>query len=164
MAFGGGMLITLLVFRLVLNYDILLRYNTAMANHRRAKEYTPGLEQWLHAFQLNHAELLTWNGFPFILLALAQMIRSLSACIRQRSQSLDELAVAFFLTYGALNLFGQTNGEVQRLWLFMVPLIALLAAREALRLTRTNYGSLSLLFLLQWGTAWLLFTFQDFYG
>jgi hypothetical protein len=164
LAFGGGLLAAFLIFRLVLNYDILLRYSTAMANHRRAKEYTPGMEQWLHAFLLNHAELLTWNGFPFILLALAQMVRSLAACVRQRAQPLDELAAAFFLTYGALNLFGQTNGEVQRLWLFMIPLFSFLAAREASRLTRANYGSLSLLFLLQWGTAWLLFTFQDFYG
>ena len=164
LAFGAGLLAAFLFFRWLLNYDILLRYTTAMANHRRAKEYTPGLEQWLHAFLLNHAELLTWNGFPFILLTLAQMVRSLIACIQRKSTPLDELAAAFFLTYGALNLFGQTNGEVQRLWLFMVPLMAILAAREAFHLTRANRASLSLLFLLQWGTAWLLFTFQDFYG
>jgi hypothetical protein len=164
LAFGGGLLAAFLLFRLAVNYDILLRYSTAMANHRRAKEYAPGLEQWLHAFLLNHAELLTWNGFPFILLALVQMTRSLIACIRRQSQPLDELAAAFFLTYGALNLFGQTNGEVQRLWLFMIPLFSLLAASETMRLSRANRGSLSLLFLLQWVTAWLLFTFQDFYG
>ena len=161
---AAGLLTAFLLFRLVLHYDVLLRYTTAMANHRRAKEYTPGLEQWWHAFLLNHAELLTWNGFPFILLALAQMVRSLIACIQRKAAPLDELAAAFFLTYGALNLFGQTNGEVQRLWLFMVPLIAILAARETFRLTRANFSGLSLLFLLQWGTAWLLFTFQDFYG
>jgi hypothetical protein len=164
LAFDAGLLAAFLFFRLALDYDILLRYATAMANHRRAKEYTPGLEQWLHAFLLNHAELLTWNGFPFILLTLMQMVRSLITCVRCKPQPLDELAAAFFLTYGALNLFGQTNGEVQRLWLFMVPLMALLAAREAMRLTQANRSSLSLLFLLQWGTAWLLFTFQDFYG
>ncbi|MDX9866080.1 MAG: hypothetical protein RBT34_14855 [Anaerolineaceae bacterium] len=164
LAFGGGLLAAFLLFRLVLNYDILLRYTTAMANHRRAKQYAPGLEQWLHAFLLNHAELLTWYGFPFLLLALTRMIRSLAACIRRQSQPLDELAAAFFLTYGALNLFGQTNGEVQRLWLFMVPMFVLLSAREALHLTRANRGGLSLLFLLQWVTTWLLFTFQDFYG
>jgi len=164
LAFGGGLLAAFLLFRLVLNYDILLRYTTAMTNHRRAKEYTPGIEQWLHALLLNHAELLTWNGFPFILLTLLQMLRSLIACVRRQSQPLDELAAAFFFTYAALNIFGQTNGEVQRLWLFMIPLFALLAARGAYRLTRAKRGSLSLLFLLQWVTAWLLFTFQDFYA
>jgi len=164
LAFGSGLLAAFLFFRLVLNYDILLRYTNAMANHRRAKEYTPGMEQWLHALLLNHAELITWNGFPFILLLLGQMFRSLIACVRRRSQPLDELAAAFFLTYGALNIFGQTNGEVQRLWLFMVPLFALLAAREAARLTQNKRSGITLILTLQWITAWLLFTFQDFYG
>lgn len=164
LAFTAGLLVMFLLFRWLLNYDLLLRYSNAMAQHRRAKEFEPGLEQWLHALLLNHAELVTWSSFPFILLALFQMLRSLAACIRRQSQLLDELAAAFFLTYGALNLFGQTNGEVQRLWLFMIPLLAILAAKEARRLTQSRLTNLSFLFLLQWVTTWLLFTFQDFYG
>lgn len=164
LAFTAGLLVMFLLFKGLLNYDLLLRYTNAMAQHRRAKEFTPGLEQTLHALLLNNAEMLTWSGFPFILLAAVQMVRSLGACLRCRPQPLDELAAAFFLTYGALNLLGQTNGEVQRLWLFLIPVLALLAAKEAIRLSRSHPGVLAWLFFLQWGTAWLLFTFQDFYG
>ena len=164
LAFAAGLLVMFLLFKWLLNYDILLRYANAMAQHRRAKDYVPGLEQVLYALLLNNAEMLTWSGMPFILLALVQMGRSVAACLRRQPQPVDELAAAFLLTYVALNLFGQTNGEVQRLWLFMLPVLALLAAKEILRLSRSKPAAISLIFFLQWITSWLLFTFQDFYG
>ena len=164
LAFVAGLLFMFLLLKWLLNYDILLRYTNAMAQHRRAKDYVPGPEQVLFALLLNNAEMLTWSGMPFALLTLVQMGRSVAACMRRQPQPVDELAAAFLLTYVALNLFGQTNGEVQRLWLFMLPVLALLAAKEMLRLSRGKPAAMLYIFFLQWITTWLLFTFQDFYG
>lgn len=163
-AFAGGVLLGLLLFRLLLNYDILTRYTNAMIQHQRAKEFQPGWGQVIEALLLNNAEMATWTGLPLTLLFAAFALLSLLRWVRGQAGRLDGLFLAFAGAYAALNLVGQTRGEVQRLWLFLVPLVCLFAAQEARRLFRRPAPGLLLTAALQLITTLLIFLFQDFYG
>jgi predicted membrane channel-forming protein YqfA (hemolysin III family) len=78
-----------------------------------------------------------------------------------------EPAAALALTVAAagvmLAVFGKTQGEVARLWLFLVPCLCLVAARELVRrFGGSNAQALALLLLLQGGTVYLMKRFMDF--
>jgi len=161
---AAGLLAALIVFRLALNYDPFVRYSSAMAQHRQIKSFLPDLEHIYFSTVLNNAEFISWTGLPVILLFLSQAGKSALAFIRRRAGMMDGLLLSFLATYVALNLLGQTVGEVQRLWLFMVPLVCLFAGSEARTLfKRQEYGVL-LVLVLQLITALLTFRYQDFYG
>jgi uncharacterized membrane protein YoaK (UPF0700 family) len=68
------------------------------------------------------------------------------------------------VTYLAVGLLGQTNGEVQRLWLFMVPLVCLFVAEETQTLFKRRESGIVLVVILQLVTLFLTVKFQDFYG
>ncbi|MEA4907100.1 MAG: hypothetical protein VB089_05750 [Anaerolineaceae bacterium] len=160
----GGLLGAYLLARVALNYDPLLRYQNAMIHHRLAKDFQPGLGQVRRAIVLNNTELLTWTGIPVMLVAGLQMLRSIQATWQQRALPLDKLSLAFLVTYAGLNLLGQTDGEVQRLWLFLVPLICTLAAQSMHTLFKKPWSGILWMVSLQWITTYLIFRFQDFYG
>jgi hypothetical protein len=163
-AFAGGLLLGFLFFRLALNYDPYIRYTAAMAQHLRAKEFTPGWYELLQAVYLNNAEFFTWMGWPMAILFLASAVRSAWRWLHGQASRLDGLFLAFAATYLALNFFGQTRGEVQRLWLFMLPMICLFAARETRSLFRRPALAISFVITLQLVTALFTLWFQDFYG
>ncbi|NMB90503.1 MAG: hypothetical protein GYA17_19240, partial [Chloroflexi bacterium] len=136
----AGLLAAGLVFRLGLNYDPLLRYHNAMQLHRQMKTFEPGLASLLAALRVNLVDFAAWSGFPLALLATAGVLSSLVAWVRRwtapagagtpsdsAAARLDELMVAFLASFLALNLLGQTHGEVGRLWLFLLPLVAIAA-------------------------------------
>ena len=160
----SGVLVMFLLFRVFLNYDIILRYVNAMAQHRRAKEFEPGLQQIVNAIRLNNAEFAAFTGFPVIILFLSSFIKSSFSFVKRKANRLDGLLAAFLITYAILNLFGQTSGEVQRLWLFMLPLVTLFAAQELKTLFKRRETGIYLVITLQLITALLIFRFQDFYG
>lgn len=158
----AGLAAMLLLFLLILHYDPLARYQAAMAAHRTAKYYQGGLEQMGITLVLNNAEFLTWIGIPAAVLLIAHLVRSGWAWIKQRADSTDAMMVAFFLVYAALNLAGQTRSEVARLWLFLLPVMAIFIAREARLLLRRKGSALVILVLIQLVTTFLLFAYQDF--
>jgi hypothetical protein len=160
-----GFVVTYAIFRLKLNYDLLERYVNAMAAHRRAKEFTPGIEQVLKAVWLNNAEFASFVGFPVIFLFLAKVFISLKRWIKWQPKASDGLMLALLMTYAALNLLGQTSGEVQRLWLFLTPLVVMFACQATARIFQQQKREIvGLVMELQLITALLLMRFQDFYG
>lgn len=161
---GAGMLVADMAFRWLLDYDIWQRYQTAMLNHRRAKDYVPGLEQTLRSLRLNNTEMLTWSGYPLVILFLANTARTVWTFVRRRAGAADSLLAAAWVTYAALNVGGQTDGEVQRLWLFLVPLVCLYAAREICALCKHPSRAAAWLVGVQLLTALWIFHWQDFYG
>ncbi len=161
---AGGVLLVGLVLRLALNYDFFQRYQLAMAQHRHAKDYLPGLKPMLDAFLLNNVEFAVWTGAPVALLFIARLARSGNAFLYRKASSLDGLLAAFMVTYLAVGLLGQTRGEVQRLWLFMVPLVCLFVAEETQALFKKKESSIMLVVILQLVTLFLTAKFQDFYG
>lgn len=118
------------LFDLLLGYNMLLRYSNAIAQHIVVKEYAAGIKSLLNDLLLNNLELAVWIGFPVLLLLFSGFISSALNLVKRRLTRLDGLVLAFFVTYLVLNLFGQTHGEVGRLWIFMTPLIALFAGSQ----------------------------------
>lgn len=161
---GLGLLTAYGLFRFTLNYDIFYRYDVALSRHRLIKEFQPGWQQIASAALLNNAEQSTWSGLPLIICFLAASAGTLMRFIRRRAVRRDGLLAAFWITYAGVNLLGQTIGEVQRLWLFMLPLITLYAAPQAAGLFQRKATGVILIVILQLITALLIFRFQDFYG
>jgi hypothetical protein len=65
--------------------------------------------------------------------------------------------------YLVLNLFGQTHGEVGRLWIFMTPLIALFAASELAALFKCERSAFTYFFITaQLATTLIVFLAHDF--
>lgn len=76
---------------------------------------------------------------------------------------LDLMLLGFLVTFVALNFFSQTRSEVGRLWLFLVPVLAVIAAPQAVSLNRKPIRSLWFILVLQLFTVWITYHFQDFY-
>ncbi len=161
---GVGLLAGYIILRIFLNYDIFIRFMNAMQQHRLAKSYDPGIAQILNSLVLNNVEVLTWNGIPLILLAVYSLFRSARRLTNNQSLPLDGLTVPLVVTYIFLNFTGQTDGEVQRLWLFMLPLWSIYSAEFARTLTSRKINGISLIVTLELITTFLLFKFQNFYG
>ena len=160
----AGAAALLVVFRLFLNYDIVARYISAFANHRTTWQFATWQERIKHGFVLNNAEFATWSGFPIILLLLIRFIKAVAAFIHRRASRLDSLTLTFLIIYILLVALGQTNGEVQRLYLFLTPLAALFSAEELKWLFKDRRNGFLFLAVLQLITIVLIFHFQDFYG
>lgn len=181
---GIGLGILYLIFQLILGYDFLARYEEAMYVHRHHdfvvrvesgvedaanKQFQPPLEQVLRAMLLNNVEIFSWLGFPVALLFLYRAIRTVARFYQwgislgqRRLSAVDGMFGAFIVTFFALNLFGQTQGEVGRLWLFLVPMFVLFASAEIPILFRNRNRGLYLVIFLQMITILLIFKFQDF--
>lgn len=175
LAAGAGTLLVLL--RVGLNYDIALRYHNAFAEHRTTHVFNSFWDRAANAMVLNNAEFCGFAGFALITLALAACLRELRAALPggaagdwlwsrsgEPEARLQELITAFLLAYFATNLFGQTVGEVQRLFLFFLPPVALFAAGEARRLFRGRAWGYALVVAIQLVTAMLVFMIQPWYG
>jgi hypothetical protein len=140
----------------------VLRYQNAIAQHRIHKDFVDGVKQVLDAMLLNNAEMVDWLGISVALLFLVRFFKSVAAFLRDRANQLDAITLAFFLTYAVLNILGQTQSEVARLWLFLCPLFALFAAHESGKLFRKHPRvGVWLVILLQLITTLLLFQFQN---
>ena len=163
-----GFFIMHLLFKLLLNYDFILRYQNALAQHRLHKDYLSGVQQIKDAAVLNNTEFATWLGFPVVFLFISAIGRTVKTCFQRNADRKDTLLVAFLITFIVLNLMGQTRSEVARLWLFMVPIVSFFASTEARFLLsglfnenkRITYGFLYLI-ILQLGTTFLTFKYQD---
>ncbi|MBI9044533.1 MAG: hypothetical protein JEZ06_08610 [Anaerolineaceae bacterium] len=157
----AGFLILFLIFYIVSDYDIITRYSTAMAGHKWHKEYQSGFQQIKDAFILNNAEFSSWIGFPLVLLFILQIFRTLIAFIKKKSTSLDSFLLAFLIMFTILNVSGQTRSEVARLWIFIMPIIAIFSSVELDKLFRKRQKGILLIISLQIITTFALFKFQD---
>lgn len=158
-----GIILLFFLFQFLLNYDLLLRYNTAMEKHRMLKQFVPGFEQILIALKLNNLEIISWIGFPIALLFIIRVGSTVAAFARRRITPLDGLTAAFIATYLVLNFSGQTRGEVGRLWLFMTPLFALFATAEIVKLFKKKEIMALYVVSLQLITTFMTFKFQDYW-
>ncbi len=110
-------------------YDALSRFDRAMAVHSTWKAGTPGMPDsgigyWL---PVNLLDWSYWLGWSVAALCLVALVRALGRHSFERHLTLAlslGLAVALLL----LGAFSGTTGETGRLWLFLMPVAALLAA------------------------------------
>lgn len=156
-----GLIFTYLLFRIVLNYDIILRYTNALENHRAHKEFSNTLQSILNAIFVNNSEFFSWIGFPIVILLFSALGRTIYRFIKQNTSLIDGFIVSFFIVYLLLNLSGQTHGEVARLWIFLVPIVSFIASCESNLIFKKKSFSLLYIVSLQLLTMFLIFRFQD---
>ncbi len=174
---GLGLIIAYLAFRAFLNYDFFLRYKAAMDYHRyydfviRIQNQTtpidnsfyPNLYQIMMSLRLNNLDFFSWIGFPVALLFISRLVRSINAASHNNTKLIDLFTIAFFITYLALNLFGETQSEVGRIWLGLTPAFVLCGGYEIMEIFNYKKSGIFFIITLQLITMMTLFKFQDFY-
>jgi len=175
LAIAAGSLLLYLLFRIFLNYDFLYRFAKTIAiNHnfdfylRVGRVPPPGPEsfltrvtQILGAAWLNNLDFAAGIGFPIYILFAVQSIRLLKRLFKGIASSGDIVLASLLLSFIVLNLAGTAQGEVPRLWLFWLPMVVLLAAREIEPFVEAHPLGLSWLAAAQFMTIFLTFHFQD---
>ena len=172
---GLGGLLSIVLFKLFLNYDILTRYQRMMATHIGDDFYTrlglsftgdPTLlekihQTWSAAF-LNNVELAAAIGFPVFIFFVVMGIRSLLHVIRRKPETVDAINASLFLTYAALNVSRAILGEVGRLWIFWLPIMAILAVQYLLPVIQRRRWIVFVLVVMQIITLFFTYQFQDY--
>lgn len=148
----------------LLNYNPAVRYLAAMGYHGSLKAAHAPASLPFGFFNL--AEFFTWAGVPLVAVAVAGLTRAWRhwRCgLRRGPDGLLGLAAALGLVLVYFAFFAKTISEVARLWLFLVPVVCLLAARgTALLGWRSGGGAVTLLLLLQVLTTYVMKVNQDF--
>lgn len=173
-----GSLILYLVFLLVLDYDFLPRFQKAVEiNHNfdfylRVGKKIPvepaslptRAGQILGAAWINNLDFAAAIGFPIYILFMVHGIRIVLQALKKNiPETKDVLQLALFLSFLLLNVAGTAQGEVARLWMFWIPMVVLFAALEIEIYARRRPALLLALVLLQIGTIFLTYHFQDFH-
>lgn len=182
---GAGLLLGALalyaVLRVGLNFDILTRYENMMVVHRyddffaRYPEMTitpeilergfrPTLSDTLYGVWLNNISTAAWMGFPLYLLFLIGAVSVFPPILRGNATPRQVLLAAFTAMFVALNLFGQTAGEVARLWIFMAPMMCMLAVPLVKTLFKRENTAVLFVLVLQMSVMIATFKFQDFFS
>lgn len=130
LGFTLGFGLSYLIFYATLNYDVISRYQLAFSHHRRIKHYSFGYRSIVIAFILNTIEYFTWTGVPLFFLFGNHIIKSIKKLLNRKPNQKYLFSISVFGLYIVLNLFSQTQGEVQRLWLFLSPIAALVSSFE----------------------------------
>jgi hypothetical protein len=160
--FGMGVLY--LFFQTLLNYNVFERYSNAIAIHRELKNYDTGLGGFLPAALLNISDYGVWTGTSILILSVLAVFGSLARILKKSLSDFDWLSLSFMVTFMAINIAGQTGGETGRLWIFLSPVFAILAAEQAPRIFKKRESGVYLVIILQLITVVLTLKFQDFFG
>ena len=151
-----------LVFWLAFDYDVARRYRLAMAAHQAFKVGHWHLGHRLYFGFLNSVEFAVWCGLPVAILCGANLQRAVVGWRRSEWALGHVLAISLVLIFCALVAAGKTAAETGRLWLFLVPLVAICGARE-LRLSGSGQGTVRAVVLAQLTTILVLKSYQDFF-
>ena len=142
-----------------LGYDALAQFRFGMAAHQAFKFPQWGFGHTLYFGALNLVEFALWCGPALALLCAAQLYR---ACRNWPPGTVaDLLVLALAVALAGLVLFGRTAAETARLWLFLLPLVAIAGARY-LGETTPGRGA-GLILALQLVTVLVLKKFQDLF-
>jgi hypothetical protein len=171
-----GLCILASLFFVFLNYNFIDRYSHAMATVHYTDYYLrkgslqkgafdtrffPSPAEITSAMVLNNLDFAAAVGFPLFILFLSRGLKTLVAFLRKRATRRDVILGAYFLTYLALNLYGQNRGESARLWLFWVPMVVIFAAEEISAIFAKKERAVFYIAAVQLITVFLTFLFQD---
>jgi hypothetical protein len=163
-AFAAGLVGSWLVGRLVLGYAPVIRFRNAIEQHESFKGWEGGVGSMLYWAASNWLELALWIGWPVALLALGHVRGGIVESIRNRARAVDTFGVALGCTLLILGLFGRTQGEVARLWLFLGGVIVVGAACAIVDVFSVRRKTVLVLIVAsQWVTILLTKRFQDFW-
>jgi hypothetical protein len=158
--FAIGLLAGYLLLRTLLGYDIATRVRHAMQFLAETPHAPRGLSSQGPALLLDSAEMAMWLGFGVIIILLSQVFATAAAWRRRAPTKPDVLLLCGAALAPMLALVAPTRGEVARLGLFLLPVIALYLARG---LEGLSEGTPRLVYAFigsQWVTALLILKFQ----
>ncbi len=153
---AAGFIFLWLAGKLLLDYDPVLRYQQAIRNHVEIKDFQLTLPNLVEYSWLNNLEFMNWVGLPVFLLFISGVIRSGLEIFKGNIARKDALFLSVGITYILMNLIGQTKGEVGRIWIFLVPMMAMIAAAEIHRLFKRPAAGRWLTAALQFITVLLV--------
>ncbi len=160
----AGVAVMYWLFYAAFNYSALTRFENAMAYHRAWKAWQPGLFNALEFGVLNLIEFFCWLGLPIAVLFFMPSYDLVKDILAKRFKDVRWPVMITVLALGGMAFFGETKGEVGRLWIFMIPLVCIVAVSEIVRRYSHNTGKVFLYILtLQFITVMLFKYFQDFW-
>lgn len=161
-----GTIVSDILARLLLDYDIYIRYTDAIRHHAIWQDWQGGPGNYLRASITATTEFFVYLGIPLaILLCTAIGLAIYQVLIRRRVDMTSLLSFTFAGTLGGLLLFGKTDSETARLWMFLIPFICLIAAafvHERAWTARSRIVFVLYILLLQFGTVYFTLRHQDF--
>lgn len=110
------------------HYDVWARFTSALAYHQAWRPWPESPLAWPYFGSLNLLEFIVWLGVPLAVLWILQVAAGLRVGWSSPRKAVEVLvlpAVVLLLAFGT-----RTQGEVARLWIFLVPLVCLAAARH----------------------------------
>jgi len=147
---------------LAADYNPIVRMVAALEYHRHLKEIANTPASVLTYALLNSVEFAVWNGFALITLLVGSLVRSVTVFVRRQGEMRDSLGLAYGAAFLGLLVGGQTEGEVGRLWIFLVPVAWVLIGSLASRLLNDQSRSVRMVMAFQLITASLMFLNMDF--
>ena len=161
-AFFAGYIVMLVAFRIVLNYDMVLRFSKAIAAHEDIKSWVPGIDNVIAFAFVDYVDFACGLGIPLAVVFLDQLSVSVRGLVRKDFDAVGLLSLTLGLILLGLGLFGKTKGETARLWLFLIPLVCIVAAgRLSQRFQNKVPRIIVLIVLLQFVTIILMKRYED---
>lgn len=162
--FVAGLLVLLVMFKLLLNYDPLLQFQNVMSFHEAWKAWEPGTKNTVLFAFLNYVEYACWVGLPIATVYLANAGRAVKETATRQINAMNLLSLSVVVVLVFLGLFGRTKGEVGRLWIFMAPLVCVFVCHElAHRFKDKLPWAFGLLLTMQLITTLAIKRYQDFW-
>ncbi|MEO8071508.1 MAG: hypothetical protein ABI652_08900, partial [Acidobacteriota bacterium] len=168
---AAGVVVPSILLWLFLNYDPFVRWQSALAFHAawRRVPAVLGMRDGLS----NIAEFVDWTGVPIVLLACAVFWMRRAGPVphhavasggdRRAGWSHAALMASLACLIGYLAFFSHTAAETARLWLFLMPVICVVAARTLAELRATLPFAAPLVFALQAATIYVIKVTHDFW-
>jgi hypothetical protein len=154
-----------LVFELfqyfVFGFNLLGDYRYVMAQHQawKVSQWTAPLTLYIGALDL--LEYALWIGWPIFLFSASWMLKS---PFRWRKTETYSLALIVLVSLLLLAFFGKTVAETARLWIFLLPCLALFAVQDLIERYPKSFPRVFALILgLQLLSTLAIKLFQDFY-
>jgi hypothetical protein len=161
-AFLAVYIVMLVVFRIVLNYDMVLRFSKAIAAHEDIKSWAPGIHNVITFAFVDYVEFACGVGIPLAVVFLDQLSASVQGIVRKDFDAIGLLSLALGLILLGLGLFGKTKGETARLWLFLIPLVCIVAAGRLSQRFQNKVPVVAVLIaILLFATAILMKRYED---
>ncbi|MCP4705524.1 MAG: hypothetical protein GY865_13065 [candidate division Zixibacteria bacterium] len=153
-----------LLFWFLLDYNVFVRYQNAMAFHQAWKQWESSLSNIaLYGF-VNYIEFVCWMGLPISILFFAGSHKKFTELIKKQFNLSNLLFAVVILIFLLLGIFGKTKSEVGRLWIFMIPIVLLFVSTELQDRFKDKLKP-ALWFILSFQLITILFIkrFQDFW-
>lgn len=150
-AFLIGLLLSYGWLYFTYNYNLVLRYQAAMASHTAQKLFQPGVLQVVQSVVVNNLEYAAFSGMALAVLFLHRFWQTFWRKRLGEITLFEGMLLAVSAAYLVTNLIGQTIGEVGRIWMFFTPVLSLVAADAIQQHSQDNRQLLKGVLLLQFG-------------